>query len=139
MSEKPVDRLIERNAELHTQVAEKDAEIARLKSVLGEARPELERLKPSGQVAEDEKMLRGVLHDEGFGGVRCVRLALARLATGAQAAQALADALERHGRRIACPTCGGIGSRTCATCDNGATEVLHPDVVAALRLVGRAK
>lgn len=49
----------------------------------------------------------------------------------------LADALEEHGRQVACPRCGGVGSRTCHVCDHGEKPTHHPQVVAALRLAGR--
>ena len=40
--------------------------------------------------------------------------------------------LRKHARRVPCPACGCIGSRTCATCDHGEREHFHPEVAAAL-------
>lgn len=51
--------------------------------------------------------------------------------------KALADALVKHARQAPCPNCGGVGSRTCATCDHGEKPTHHPEVIAALRLAGR--
>lgn len=51
--------------------------------------------------------------------------------------KALADALEKHARQVACPNCGGISSQTCSVCDHGERPTHHPEVVAALRLARR--
>lgn len=59
------------------------------------------------------------------------------LATKDAQIRALADALARHARQPECPACGGIGSRTCLTCDHGERTPHHPEVTAALRLDGR--
>jgi hypothetical protein len=48
----------------------------------------------------------------------------------------LAKTLRAHARHIPCPSCEGLGSRTCATCDHGETPTHHPDVVFALRRAG---
>lgn len=44
----------------------------------------------------------------------------------------LVDLLRRHARRVACPKCRGVGSRTCFVCDNGDVPHFTAEVAAAL-------
>ncbi|GEL75461.1 hypothetical protein MVI01_72450 [Myxococcus virescens] len=56
---------------------------------------------------------------------------LARADTAEARVRELLDLLRKHARRVRCPDCEGIGSRTCSTCE-GDKECLPPEVTAAL-------
>jgi len=73
-----------------------------------------------GNDATTQELIGSILREPHVGAAMLTRVAT------------LEALLRKHARRVPCPSCGGIGSRTCSTCDNGEREHLPPEVMAAL-------